>query len=124
MSGFDPVGSSPVASVPAGSGVTYQVASGYSQFGGYSYTITYTFPASRTSWFGLEVLHPGDPLARATWLGAEVLHPGQSLARATWLGAEVLHPGDPLARATWIGIEVLRSIETAGGDSGNISILW
>jgi hypothetical protein len=76
-------------------------------FSGYAPTLSYTFPANRIS-----------------WMGVEVLHVGVSLARVSWMGVEVLHIGDSSARVSWMGVEVLRSIEVAIEQSGGVFILW
>lgn len=107
MPGFLPVGSLPVAAIPAGSGVVYEIAPSNVNASGQAYTFSYTFPPDRVSWFGLEVLHSG-----------------VSTARVSWLGLEVLHPGVSTARVSWFGIEVLRSIAVPQLDDVIVSALW
>jgi hypothetical protein len=108
MAGFGPVGSRPVASVPAGQqGIVYNITTGNAEASGGSYTLTYTFPANAVSLVAAEVLHGGVPVATVALVAAEVLHGGQ-----------------PEANVTLVAIEVLRSIATGGGDPGFVSILW
>lgn len=112
MAGFGPVGHLPVAAVPAGApGIVYTITTGNADAAGGTYTFTYTFPATRATWIGAEVLHTGDAKARATWIGAEVVHTGM-----------VNTP----ARVTWIGVEVVCSIASApvSDDEGTLCILW
>jgi hypothetical protein len=108
MSGFDPVGSTPVGDL----GGDY-VGAGRIVFHGSNVTANQAFPgggrmiflaafpvivtaAPRVTWFGNEVLHVGVARRRVTWLGLEVLRtvstrPTQSVV--TWMGIEALHVG-------------------------------
>lgn len=108
MSGFDPVGSSPVASVPAGSGVfaTYELGRANLAYAGYTLTVTISVPPPRTS-----------------WIGAETLHDGAGAARESWIGAETLHDGAGAARESWIGLEVLRSVSSGVSDDGFVYLI-
>lgn len=109
MAGFLPVGSFPVASVPAGGGLSLTIPAGLIRVRGYGYTLAFTYSATRV-----------------TWIGVEVLHSGVYGARNTWIGAEVLHSGLYEVRNTWIGVEVLRSIDSilVSSDEGGAFILW
>lgn len=89
MSGFNPVGSSPVASIGTtnASGVVYSLTAGYAQFNGVGFTVTYVFPPNRVTWIGVEVLHEGNAEVRVTWAGIEVL---RSIATAVAADVTIL----------------------------------
>jgi len=108
MAGFSPVGSFPVASVPAGSGVAtnYTLGPASLVYAGYTLTVTISVPPPRTS-----------------WIGAETLHDGAGAARLSWIGAETLHDGAGASRTSWIGVEVLRSIGGAATDDGFVYLI-
>jgi hypothetical protein len=146
LPGFNPVGSTPVASIggSASGGVIYQTTAGYIRFIGVLPTVTVNVTPPRVTWYGTEILHPGVAAARVTWSGMEVLRSvatGPTLAQVTWYGAEVLHAGVAAARVTWIGLEVLaqyngvvhvswfglevlRDYVLGGDNNGYVSIIW
>lgn len=88
-------------------GVSYSPGNATITFEGFAPSIVYTFPASRISWIGVEVVYDNN-----------------SQGRVTWMGAEVVYDDNSEGRMTWMGVEVVRSIASVLQDDGGISILW
>jgi hypothetical protein len=128
MAGFSPVGSFPVASVPAGTVGAYSPIAASIVFSGVTGSVAYNIPPLKTTWIGTEVLHTGAASARLTNTSIEILRTVSSsptLAILTSLTAEVLHVGVSFARVSNIVAEVLRSIDDVSlNNSGYVTILW
>lgn len=164
MSTFGPIGSYPIASTATDQPITnYSPAAGQLLLGGNIPNLAYTqtfiipggaqvqfqgatptfIPAVRTSWIGIEALHPGVAQGRVSWIGLEVLHTTSSIAtqgvvtwmglevlnsgaanaQVTWLGVEALHKGAAQSRVSWIGLEVLRTVADRPPDSGFVYLI-
>lgn len=114
MAGFDPVGSSPVASIGTVStpSTNFSPGAGAVVYQGFAPSSAYSIPTVQTEWFGLEVLHTGAAGIQVDWQGSEVLHTGRADIVIEWTGVETLHTGRAFINIEYFGIEVLMSIAT------------
>lgn len=115
MAGFSPVGSLPVASVPAGSGVLTELFPGTGVVQFYSVTLTIEWANLKIQVydFQAEVLADNDPKLRLYDFQAEAVVENNPYVRVADFQAEAVVENDPFIRVYDFQIEVLRSIENA-----------
>lgn len=126
MAGFSPVGSAPVASVPAGGGVNYAAGKITITFQGLAPVVLGVSPI-KVAVSLREVLRDASAPVRSTSVIRETLRDASAPVRSSAVVRETLRSGDSLGtnvRTASVVREVLVSTLSSTSDSGSICILW